>query len=195
MARSSVQCQAKRGPVVVIDNYDSFTYNLCQVILALFMPSAWMSMSIKNSCLHVCAMLCEEVTKRHTMLSQLHVTQCTPCTPAPADHCVPLSISEHTLPAHSQHTRISPPTPHTPFAPSPHSLAPPPHPTVPPQYLGDLGCDYVVYKNDEKSVADIRAMNPRGVLVSPGPGGGLKGGGGGRVMRVGAREHMGVMLG
>jgi anthranilate/para-aminobenzoate synthase component II len=27
-----------------------------------------------------------------------------------------------------------------------------------------------VYKNDEKTVDEIRAMNPRGILVSPGPG-------------------------
>ncbi|KAG2447499.1 hypothetical protein HYH02_007425 [Chlamydomonas schloesseri] len=38
------------------------------------------------------------------------------------------------------------------------------------QYLGDLGVDYVVFKNDEKTVDEIRAMNPRGILVSPGPG-------------------------
>ncbi|GAB4817321.1 hypothetical protein N2152v2_004367 [Parachlorella kessleri] len=38
------------------------------------------------------------------------------------------------------------------------------------QYLGDLGCDYVVFPNDAKSVEEIRAMNPRGILVSPGPG-------------------------
>lgn len=39
------------------------------------------------------------------------------------------------------------------------------------QYLGDLGCDYVVFPNDAKSVEEIRQMNPRGILVSPGPGG------------------------
>lgn len=38
------------------------------------------------------------------------------------------------------------------------------------QYLGDLGCEYVVFKNDEKTVEEIKAMNPKGVLVSPGPG-------------------------
>lgn len=38
------------------------------------------------------------------------------------------------------------------------------------QYLGDLGVTYVVYKNDEKTVDEIRAMNPAGILVSPGPG-------------------------
>ncbi len=39
------------------------------------------------------------------------------------------------------------------------------------QYLGDLGADFVVYKNDEVTVEEIRALNPAGVLVSPGPGG------------------------
>ena len=38
------------------------------------------------------------------------------------------------------------------------------------QYLGDLGCEHVVYKNDEITVEEIAAMKPRGVLVSPGPG-------------------------
>jgi anthranilate/para-aminobenzoate synthase component II len=28
----------------------------------------------------------------------------------------------------------------------------------------------VVFKNDEKTVEELRAMNPRGILVSPGPG-------------------------
>lgn len=38
------------------------------------------------------------------------------------------------------------------------------------QYLGDLRCDYVVYANDEITIEEIRAMNPKGLLVSPGPG-------------------------
>jgi anthranilate synthase component 2 len=38
------------------------------------------------------------------------------------------------------------------------------------QYLGDLGCEHVVFANDEKTVEEVRAMNPRGILVSPGPG-------------------------
>jgi anthranilate/para-aminobenzoate synthase component II len=38
------------------------------------------------------------------------------------------------------------------------------------QYMGDLGCEHVVLKNDEKTVEEIRAMDPRGILVSPGPG-------------------------
>lgn len=38
------------------------------------------------------------------------------------------------------------------------------------QYLGDLGCRHVVLKNDEATVNEIRRMNPRGILVSPGPG-------------------------
>ena len=38
------------------------------------------------------------------------------------------------------------------------------------QYLGNCGCDYVVFKNDEITVEEVRAMNPRGILMSPGPG-------------------------
>lgn len=38
------------------------------------------------------------------------------------------------------------------------------------QYLWDEGVDLVVYKNDEKTCDEIRAMNPRGILISPGPG-------------------------
>eukprot|EP00982_Pelagococcus_subviridis_P017789 31565-Pelagococcus_subviridis.AAC.13 len=52
-----------------------------------------------------------------------------------------------------------------------HPPVAPPHPiSSSPQYLGDLGCEHVVYKNDEKTVAEIAAMNPKGVMVSPGPG-------------------------
>ena len=38
------------------------------------------------------------------------------------------------------------------------------------QYLGNLGCHHIVVKNDEVTVDDIRHMNPKGILVSPGPG-------------------------
>lgn len=38
------------------------------------------------------------------------------------------------------------------------------------QYLGDLGCEHLVYKNDEKTIEELRALNPRGILLSPGPG-------------------------
>jgi anthranilate synthase component 2 len=38
------------------------------------------------------------------------------------------------------------------------------------QYLWDEGAQLVVFKNDEKTCDEIAAMNPRGVLISPGPG-------------------------
>lgn len=38
------------------------------------------------------------------------------------------------------------------------------------QYLGSLGCEHVVVKNDELTVQELEAMNPAGVLISPGPG-------------------------
>ena len=38
------------------------------------------------------------------------------------------------------------------------------------QYLGELGADPVVHRNDAISVADAVALDPDGVLLSPGPG-------------------------
>ena len=38
------------------------------------------------------------------------------------------------------------------------------------QYMGALGCEYDVFKNDELTVDELRERAPRGVLVSPGPG-------------------------
>jgi anthranilate synthase/phosphoribosyltransferase len=39
------------------------------------------------------------------------------------------------------------------------------------QYLGELGADVRVFRNDEISVADLVGMKPAGVVISPGPGG------------------------
>jgi para-aminobenzoate synthetase component 2 len=38
------------------------------------------------------------------------------------------------------------------------------------QYLGELGEDVVVRRNDEISIADVEADLPRSILISPGPG-------------------------
>ena len=38
------------------------------------------------------------------------------------------------------------------------------------QYLGELGAEVVVKRNDAVSVDDIRGLEPSGVLISPGPG-------------------------
>ena len=38
------------------------------------------------------------------------------------------------------------------------------------QYLGELGADPVVHRNDELDVAGALAVEPDGVLLSPGPG-------------------------
>lgn len=37
------------------------------------------------------------------------------------------------------------------------------------QYLGELGEDLRVYRNDKITVAEIEAMAPEGIIVSPGP--------------------------
>lgn len=38
------------------------------------------------------------------------------------------------------------------------------------QYMGELGCNFEVYRNDELTVDELRKKNPRGILISPGPG-------------------------
>ncbi|KAH6792659.1 anthranilate synthase beta subunit 1 [Perilla frutescens var. hirtella] len=38
------------------------------------------------------------------------------------------------------------------------------------QYMGELGCEFEVYRNDELTVDDLKKKNPRGILISPGPG-------------------------
>jgi anthranilate synthase/aminodeoxychorismate synthase-like glutamine amidotransferase len=37
------------------------------------------------------------------------------------------------------------------------------------QYLGQCGADLAVRRNDEVSVDEIRALNPKGIMLSPGP--------------------------
>lgn len=38
------------------------------------------------------------------------------------------------------------------------------------QYFGVLGCDVLVKRNDEITIAEIEAMNPERICISPGPG-------------------------
>ena len=38
------------------------------------------------------------------------------------------------------------------------------------QYLGELGAEPIVERNDALTIADIRALEPDAVLISPGPG-------------------------
>ncbi|KAM0858416.1 hypothetical protein ACQ4PT_047845 [Festuca glaucescens] len=38
------------------------------------------------------------------------------------------------------------------------------------QYMGELGLNFEVYRNDELTIEDVKRMNPRGILISPGPG-------------------------
>jgi anthranilate synthase component II len=37
------------------------------------------------------------------------------------------------------------------------------------QYLGELGADPVVWRNDQFELTDITTLQPKGILVSPGP--------------------------
>ena len=38
------------------------------------------------------------------------------------------------------------------------------------QYLGELGCEVQVYRNDAVSVDELEALNPSHLVISPGPG-------------------------
>ena len=38
------------------------------------------------------------------------------------------------------------------------------------QYLGQLGADVVVHRNDQITVDEIRQLRPRHIMISPGPG-------------------------
>ncbi|KAJ3321440.1 bifunctional tryptophan synthase trp1 [Blyttiomyces sp. JEL0837] len=38
------------------------------------------------------------------------------------------------------------------------------------QYLSDVGADVIVFRNDEVTVEDCIALNPRNIVISPGPG-------------------------
>ncbi|WP_102125057.1 anthranilate synthase component II [Deinococcus planocerae] len=37
------------------------------------------------------------------------------------------------------------------------------------QYLGELGCDLIVWRNDQFTLDDVRGLNPDAIVVSPGP--------------------------
>ena len=38
------------------------------------------------------------------------------------------------------------------------------------QYFGELGASLTVYRNDELSLKQIERMNPKQIVISPGPG-------------------------
>jgi anthranilate synthase component 2 len=65
------------------------------------------------------------------------------------------------------------------------------------QYLGELGADPVVHRHDDLTIDDALALDPDGVLVSPGPGRPEAAGLSNEVIRrfTGARPVLGVCLG
>jgi anthranilate synthase/aminodeoxychorismate synthase-like glutamine amidotransferase len=66
------------------------------------------------------------------------------------------------------------------------------------QYLGELGVDMVVKRNDEISLDEIHALNPERILVSPGPCSPRESGLSNDVIRTFAKEGipiLGVCLG
>ena len=65
------------------------------------------------------------------------------------------------------------------------------------QYLGELGCQPVVYRNDQISLEQIEDLSPTHIVISPGPGGPLDAGISNDVIRRfgGSVPILGVCLG
>jgi anthranilate synthase/aminodeoxychorismate synthase-like glutamine amidotransferase len=65
------------------------------------------------------------------------------------------------------------------------------------QYLGELGADPVVHRHDDLTIDEIVALDPDGVLISPGPGRPEDAGLSNEVIRrfAGLRPVLGVCLG
>jgi anthranilate synthase/aminodeoxychorismate synthase-like glutamine amidotransferase len=65
------------------------------------------------------------------------------------------------------------------------------------QYLGELGAEPLVHRHDELSLAEIEALEPDAVLISPGPGRPEDAGLSNEVIRrfAGGRPVLGVCLG
>jgi anthranilate synthase component II len=65
------------------------------------------------------------------------------------------------------------------------------------QYLGELGADPVVHRHDDLAIDEIVALEPDGVLISPGPGRPEDAGLSNEVIRrfAGVRPVLGVCLG
>jgi anthranilate synthase/aminodeoxychorismate synthase-like glutamine amidotransferase len=65
------------------------------------------------------------------------------------------------------------------------------------QYLGELGADPVVHRHDDLTIDEIVALDPDGVLISPGPGRPEDAGLSNEVIRrfAGVRPVLGVCLG
>jgi len=65
------------------------------------------------------------------------------------------------------------------------------------QYLGEIGAEPIVARNDAITVAEIEALNPDAILISPGPGRPESAGVSNDVIRhfAGSRPILGVCLG
>ncbi|THF95578.1 hypothetical protein TEA_023525 [Camellia sinensis var. sinensis] len=120
------------NPIVVIDNYDSFTYNLCQNISHI--PSN-ASLSLLTSC----------TFPRFYTLSVF--TGCSILLTLDKCGCSKIAVLGTILKHCSLNFDVY-------FV----------------EYMGELGCNFEVYRNDELTVDELKKKNPRGVLISPGPG-------------------------
>lgn len=65
------------------------------------------------------------------------------------------------------------------------------------QYLGELGAELSVYRNDKIGIKEIRKLRPEKIVISPGPGTPLQAGISNEVIKAFGKDipHLGVCLG
>ena len=136
--------------MVLVDNYDSFTYNLAQVGPQPGLPPAGAARTSPGPACYCHSRAVPEGRNSACKPPHQNLRHAPLCTRWQGRHQTGLS-----LPTVSQR---------------PVSACGPSLRCDLVQYLGDLGCDHVVVRNDERTVAQLRELDPRGILLGPGPG-------------------------
>lgn len=115
-ASQSAASSTPLGPVIVIDNYDSFTYNLCQVCVVCVNFCVWENCELSRArfCVVTFCSLWRRIFVSSFYLFESFVV-----------------LREAEFLALSLKSPVE-------------------------QYLGDLGCNYQVYRNDEISIEELK---------------------------------------
>ncbi|KAL2923274.1 Anthranilate synthase beta subunit 1 chloroplastic [Bienertia sinuspersici] len=155
-------------PFIVIDNYDSFTYNLCQcefkgvtsphlsanLLLVAVSPFflGWTTLPV-----YYCTSSNKAVILRYQDYRLI-------CKLAAEEQICPEKVEAHLLQSYPTcWLRLgAPPVGACAWLPKRDGTSG--------WYVGELGTNFEVHRNDEISVEDLKRKNPKGILISPGPG-------------------------